>query len=112
MLPIMSDAPATVVPIAGSLGLRDATRLAAEFAVHVGAPGPLVFDCGSLAEADLAGVQLLVSAGCSAAAAGKQLTVAAPLGTPLAELLAAAGFVPPDIPSVTGIWTITEARAA
>ena len=108
----MSDVPAAVIPLSGSLVLRDAARLATELSARLATPGSLSFDCAGIDEVDLAGVQLLLAAGRTAAAARRQLTVSAPLGTPLAELLAASGFVPSGIHSDHGIWTITEARAA
>ena len=109
------SSPAQQLSLKGSLGLRDATRLAEDFERALAAPGPVLVDCAELTEIDLAIVQLLISAQRTAMAAGRSLTLRHPVDGPLERLLKAAGILAADgsaLASDGQFWINTEARAA
>jgi anti-anti-sigma regulatory factor len=110
------SAPASAVfPLAGSVGVRDAARLAAELQQALSGPVSVAIDCTNLADIDLSIVQLLVAAHKTATAAGKPLRLISPAGGPLAALLRQAGFIAADDRPHTPegqFWTNAEANAA
>ena len=85
-----------MVPLRGTLGLRDAAELAATLETAIAGHPSTTIDAASLAGADFSILQVLAAARRSADAAGRTLRLKAPQGGALAQLLIRAGFVGPD----------------
>lgn len=111
----MNAAGSQTFALTGSIGVRDAARLAAELQQALAGPAPLTLDCTGLVDVDLAVVQLLVAAHKTCAAAGKPLGLIAPAAGPLHVLLRQAGILAPDGKPLTpegSFWINAEGKAA
>jgi ABC-type transporter Mla MlaB component len=100
--------------LSGDLSLRAIGALHAELKQAVAEHPAIAIDTSAVESADVAGLQLLVAAARTAAAAGHTLTLNAAQGSPMARVLIAAGFFTPDgralVPSLSS-WTITREAA-
>ena len=88
----MASKNAHHIALEGDLGLRDATRLSEQFRDALAKHSAIVIASKGLTGIDISILQLLVSARKTAVAAGKSLTLEAPPGGVLHQILLKAGF--------------------
>lgn len=101
--------PHTLV-LSGDGTIKSAAEIAASLKQALAAHDHIEIDTQALTAADLTTAQSLLSARASAAAAGKTLSLLAPIGPPLRSLLDAAGFLAPAQPH-RAFWAASSDHA-
>ena len=107
----MASKTAHHIALEGDLGLRDATRLSEQFRDAIAKHSEVVMTSKGLTGIDISVLQLLVSARKTALAAGKSLTLEAPPGGALRNILVKAGFLAADGTALAAdgdFWTSTR----
>lgn len=89
------ERPYTLV-LSGDAGIKSAQNLAASLAQAIQDHPQVAIDTQTVSEADVTTVQTLLAARRTAESAGRDLTMLAPLGRKLNDVLAQAGFLSPD----------------
>lgn len=79
--------------ITGDAGIKSAAEVATGLKDALASHNKVCVDTRTLTAADISTVQSLLAARSSAAAQGKSLLMAVPLGAPLSAVLQAAGFL-------------------
>lgn len=100
--------------LSGDLSLRSISGLHTQLIEAIDGHEAVFIGTEAVDSIDIAALQLLVSATKTAAARGRQVSLAAPDGGPVARALVAAGlFTPAGVPKVASLscWTITREAA-
>lgn len=102
------------LPLSGDLSLRSIAELHIQLTRAIDGHEAIAVGTDGVDSIDAATLQLLVSAARTAAARGRQLSLAAPADGPVARALVAAGFFTadgtPKVPSLSS-WTIVREAA-
>jgi len=83
----------TTLLIQGEFTLRRAPQLGAQIQQLLSGARAVLVDCTDTSDVDLSAIQLLLSARCSAQAAGKSVTLKNPASGALREALSRGGFL-------------------
>ncbi|EME69554.1 sulfate transporter/anti sigma-factor antagonist sTAs [Paramagnetospirillum caucaseum] len=87
----MARAPTVVIGFTGAATIRQADDIARQLKQALESSDRIEVDCSGLTEVDVAFIQLILAACKSAEAAGKVLSLSAPAGGALLEILTICG---------------------
>lgn len=90
--------------LGGEAGIKSASDVLAKLREALEKHARVNIDTQAMTSADITTVQTLLSARAKAEASGKTLRMLAPLGAPLAQVLAAGGFLSPQ-GAQAAFWT-------
>ena len=106
----MTGQPPHTLVLVGDAGIKAAAEVAASLKTALASKDHVDVDTRAMTSADLTTAQSLLSARATASAQGKTLHLLAPLGAPLTDMLAKAGFLADGQPH-RAFWAATSDHA-